>query len=972
MPPVSGQWRSLAEWAQDPAFLARAAQEFPGLAEALSSPHSRRRVLKLMAAAFAMGGLDGCDIGAPGGRLIPAVRTAPNIIPGLADFYTTASVVDGFATGVLVKQQMGRPIKVEGNPQHPASLGATDVFAQAQVLDFYDPDRSAAIALRRHPSDRQAFLTALTQQRTLLARNGGAGFRILTGTITSPTLGTQLDVLLSRYPQARWHQWNAVSRDNAMRGAVLAYGQPVDIVPKLDPVDVLLAIDSDLLSSAPGHLRFARELIARRNPTRGREMNRIYALEPTPTLIGAAADHRFIAGPRDLQRIVARLAAAILQGAPTIGLPEWVGEVSADLTAHPGHALVHVGPDQPAEIHALVHAINEKLGARAATLDLIAPVAHAPADQSASLRELVEDMHAGKVSTLLIIDSNPVFSAPGALGFTEALAKVSFSVALTPTPDETFNAAIWAVPMCHSWEGWSDACAYDGTATILQPQALPLYDGVSPHEMLALCSGAPSPGAAGDTSANSSADTMKMVQATWMTRMGGNFAAAWHDALASGIVTGTRAAAVNPTLRADAVRQVPPALPDRALTMLFRPDPHLWDGRYANNAWLQELPRPLTKLTWDNPLLIAPDLARKLQVRNGDQVRLSSTAATAIVPVWIQPGQAPDCVVALLGFGRTQAGAVGQGAGFDFYPLVGRTDAATLQKVEGHVHLASTDHHNLIFDAAAGLVRRGTLAQYRQDPHFLGQKKPAAELYRWQPEGPAAWAMSIDLNACIGCNACVVACQAENNTPVVGKEQVLHEREMHWLRIDRYWEGEPHTPRTYFQPILCMHCEQAPCEVVCPVGATVHDSEGLNVMVYNRCVGTRFCSNNCPYKVRRFNYFDYAQEERRPPQSRNPDVSVRARGVMEKCTFCLQRIAEARIIADRENHPVGKVKTACQAACPTQAITFGDLRDPASEVARRKQSPLDYGLLEEQNTHPRVTYEARIRNINSSIKDVGG
>ncbi|PZR83460.1 MAG: 4Fe-4S ferredoxin, partial [Hyphomicrobiales bacterium] len=408
------------------------------------------------------------------------------------------------------------------------------------------------------------------------------------------------------------------------------------------------------------------------------------------------------------------------------------------------------------------------------------------------------------------------------------------------------------------------------------------------------------------------------------------------------------------------------------LAILFRPDPHLWDGRYANNAWLQELPRPLTKLTWDNPLLISPEQARQLKLRNGDMVRLSIGDASLTAPAWILPGQATDCVVALLGFGRPHAGTVGTGAGFDFYPLTGRADAPSLQKIAGHVNLASTDHHNLIFDEAGDYARHGTLAAYTADPHFLADRKPEPHLYRWKPEGPAAWAMSVDLNACIGCNACVVACQAENNIPVVGKEQVLREREMHWLRIDRYYEGSPAAPASYFQPVLCMHCEEAPCEVVCPVGATVHDSEGLNVMVYNRCVGTRFCSNNCPYKVRRFNYFAFAKEEQRPPEARNPDVTVRGGGVMEKCTFCLQRIAEARIVADRENRPVGEVVTACQAACPTQAFTFGNMAAPDSEVAKRKQSPLDYALLAGQNTRPRVTYEARIRNPNPSLEGGGG
>jgi MoCo/4Fe-4S cofactor protein with predicted Tat translocation signal len=986
MPPLNKPWRSVAEWEQDPAFLARAAQEFPGLAEALASPHSRRAALKLMAAAFAMAGLDGCDIGAPGGRLIPAVKSPPNIIPGLPNFYSTAIVLDGFATGIVVEHQMGRPVQVAGNPLHPASLGATDVFAQAQVLDFYDPDRSSAIAMRRRPSDRQTFLNALSRQRREVNGSRGAGLRILTGTITSATLAAQLDALLLRYPEARWHQWNPVSRDNCLKGTRLAFGQPVDLVPNLAAVDVLLAIDSDLLSSAPGHLRFARELMSRRNPARlpagVAEMNRIYAIEPTPTLVGAAADHRFIVGPREMAGIVAALAAVVLQGDQSSGrsLPAWVAKVAADLMAHRGRALVHVGPDQPHEVHALAHAMNEKLAARGATLHFIEPVAHSPEDQGASLRSLIEDMRAGKVTTLLIIDSNPVFAAPGALGFSEALQRVGFSISLSPAPDETFSAATWAVPMTHAWETWGDARAYDGTATILQPQALPFYGGFSPQQMLALFDDS----IAAETLSDGLPDTMQIVQMTWKNRFDTDFASRWHDALADGVVSRTAANSANPALRSDALTRLATgsgtntgvAPPDSAaasaghaspaLTLLFRPDPHIWDGRFANNAWLQELPRPLTKLTWDNPLLISPALAHKSNLRNGDEVRLTIDDTSVVAPIWILPGQAVDCVVAPLGFGRRHAGNVAAGVGFDFYPLVGLQGTPTLEKTGQHARLASTDHHNLIFNAAGDLIRRGTLAAYRKDPNFLRPQPraetPGAELYRWQPEGPAAWAMSIDLNACIGCNACVVACQSENNIPVVGKEQVIHEREMHWLRIDRYWEGEPDEPRSTFQPILCMHCEQAPCETVCPVGATVHDSEGLNVMVYNRCVGTRFCSNNCPYKVRRFNYYGYAKEERRPPEARNPDVSVRARGVMEKCTFCIQRIAEARIAADKENRPVGTVTTACQAACPTQAITFGNQRDPKSTVAKRKQSPLDYALLSEQNTHPRVTYEARIHN----------
>jgi len=955
MSPMNRQWRHLDQLAEDPLFVARAAREFPSLAEALTVPSDRRRILKLMAAALAMGGLGGCDVGAPGGHLIPAVKAPPNIIPGLPNFYSTANVADGYATGVVVEHQMGRPIKVEGNPLHPASLGATDVFAQAQVLDFYDPDRSAAIARHGLPADRENLQTALLTQRTKIAGTRGAGFRILTGTVTSPTLAAQLDSLLSRYPEARWHQWEPVSRSNVWKGASLAYGSPVETVPDLSAADLILAIDSDLLDSAPGHVRFARDFATRRNPTRTQKMSRVYAVELTPTLTGSVADHRFIVGPRELHQVILGIAAEILQSSSLSAAPDWVGKVAADLMANHGRALVHVGPHQPPETHALVHAINEKLGARGATLELVEPVAHTPVDQAASLNELVDDMQTGKVTALLIIGSDPVYTAPGALGFADAMKKVEFSLSLTPAPNETSAATVWAVPMAHEWETWSDARAYDGTASILQPQALPLYGGMSAHTMLALFSD-PSPSPALD-----------IVQATWKSRMGADFAQVWHGALADGVVPDTAAPKSTVPLHANAGRQAPPAPPDRPLTILFRPDPHLWDGRYANNAWLQELPRPLTKLTWDNPLLISPELARNLKLHNGDQVRLSTGDTNLTVPIWIMPGQAPDCAVALLGFGRGQVGSVGEDAGFDFYPLTGRTEAPSIEKVAGRSELASTDHHNLIFNAARDIVRHGTLIEYGKDPHFLSSGEKEPHLYRWKPEGPAAWAMSVDLNACIGCNACVVACQAENNTPVVGKQEVIHEREMHWLRIDRYYEGDPGAPDSYFQPMLCMQCEQAPCEVVCPVGATVHDSEGLNVMVYNRCVGTRFCSNNCPYKVRRFNYFAYANEEHRPPEARNPDVTVRARGVMEKCTFCLQRIAEARISADRENRPIGEVKTACQAACPTQALTFGNMADPDTEVAKRKQSPLGYSLLAEQNTHPRVTYEGRIRNPNPSI-----
>ena len=944
MPPVSRQWRGLDRLARDPAFVARASAEFPQLAAALAAPRDRRSVLKLMAAGLALAGLSGCDDGAPGGVLIPPVLPPDNTVTAGSRMFATASVLGGYADGILVRHDNGRPIKVEGNPLHPASLGGTSAIGQAEILGFYDPDRSRGLVRDGEPQSWSALLTTLAAQRDGLGQ--GAGFRILTGAVTSPSFVRQIAALKQRYPEMQWHRWDPVSRDAVRAGAVLGYGQPVEVMPQLDKVDLLVTIDSDLLDSAPGHLRFARDFAARRNPARTDHMSRSYAIEPTPTLTGVAADHRFVASPRDLVRIVPALADSVLGGEVPADMPGWFAPLVAEMKAARERTFLHAGPQQPAEIHALVHAMNEALGGRGTTYTLIGSVEADPVDQAASTRDLMADMHAGRVTSLVIIDSNPVFTLPG---FGEALKHVPFSMTLAAETTETGGRTHWTLPARHPFEDWSDARAYDGTVTILQPQAKPLYDGLSPHALLALFH------------APDQVDSRDIVRRTLRLTD-----AQWHDALATGVVANTRAAAITVPLKPEAGHAHPRQPAGGEVSLLFRPDPHVWDGRFANNAWLQELPRPLTKLTWDNPLLVSPGIAERLGLTNGDIVSIAVGDVRVVLPAWIMPGQAADCAVALLGFGRTDVGMVGQGAGYDVYPLTGGSGPVTLHKESGREVLACTEHHDPIFADAGEYVRQGTLAAFKADPGFLGERAEPPGLYNRKPTGPAAWGMSVDLNACIGCNACVVACMAENNIPTVGKQQVIHEREMHWLRIDRYHEGSPDDPRILFQPVMCQHCEQAPCEIVCPVGATVHDQEGLNVMVYNRCVGTRFCSNNCPYKVRRFNYFDYAGEERRPAIARNPDVTVRARGVMEKCTFCLQRIAAARIDADVANRPIGadEVKTACQAACPAQAITFGNMAQ-GGDIAERKKSPLTYALLDDQNTRPRVTYEARIFNAGS-------
>ena len=945
MPPVNRQWRSLEELANNEAFLARAAQEFPSLAHGLAVPQDRRRILKLMAAGLALAGLGGCQHGAPSGVLVPPVRPEPDALSSGNNMFATASVLQGYAAGILVRHDVGRPIKVAGNPLHPASLGATDPIAQADLLGFYDPDRATGLEHQGEPQDWQNLQRALATQRAQWSQKHGEGLRILTGTVTSPTLARQISGLQQRYPAMRWHQWEPVSRDAVRAGAILAYGRPADVVPHIDAADIVVAFDSDLISSAPGHVRFARDLASRRNPTRT-AMSRIYAIEPTPTLMGVGADHRVIAAPDEMARAMSIMGDLVLRGAPApSGSPPWLVNAVEDMKAHRGRTFIHVGPYLPAELHALAHAMNEALGGRGHTFDVIEPIEAAPTDQATSFHELLQDMRAGRVTSLIIIDANPVYTASG-LGFADAVHRVPFSLTTAIGPNETAAASQWSLPQRHPFEDWSDARAFDGTATILQPQARPLYGGISPHQLLALMLDFAAP------------DPLAIVRQTWQGR-----GSDWHASLANGVVAGTSAPPLDVALRPEAARGVEDASPSQQLRLLLRPDPHIWDGRFNNNAWLQELPRPLTKLTWDNPLLISPAEGRRLGVRNGDRVGVSVGGQSTTLPVWIVPGQADNCIVGLLGFGRGVTGAVGAGTGFDLYPLAYQHGPVSLRKAGGGEVLACTEHHNPMLAKAGEFARHGTLTEFQTSPTFLANPTLGKELYHWKPSGPAQWGMSIDLNACIGCNACVVACMAENNIPVVGKEEVIREREMQWLRIDRYYDGTMDRPDILFQPVLCMHCEEAPCEYVCPVGATMHDNEGLNVMVYNRCIGTRFCSNNCPYKVRRFNYFDFAGMEPRPTQARNPDVTVRGRGVMEKCTFCLQRIAEARITADMQNRPIGaeEVRTACQSACPAQAISFGNMAQGGT-VVERKRSPLSYALLHEQNTRPRVTYEARITN----------
>jgi molybdopterin-containing oxidoreductase family iron-sulfur binding subunit len=969
-------WRGLDELADTEEFRAFMAEEFPRQAAPLEASLQRRDFLKLLGASLALAGLSACARPSlPHETIVPYVQAPEQIVPGKPLFYATAIAHGGYAEGLLAESHQGRPTKLEGNPDHPASLGATSATTQASVLTLYDPDRSQAITENGAPRDWEDLAATLSDL------GDGEGLALLTETVTSPTLARQIAELQQRYPAMRWHQYDPLHADGAVLGARQAFGRDVTAVPDFGAADVVLSLDADFTNEGPGRLAHARAF-ARKRKVRSAEddMNRLWAVESAPSPTGTLADHRLALPPARIAALAALVAARLgVEGAPEAELPvgvdaAWLDALIEDLEAHRGRSVVVAGVHQPAEVHALAHAINGALDNLGATVTLHEPVEAQPESHRASLRALVEAMRRGDVATLVIVGGNPVHTAPAELEFADALEAVDVSVHLGLYRDETGQATTWHVNEAHHLEAWSDARAFDGTASILQPLIRPFYGGRSAHELVALLAGRPE------------ATSHDLVRETWSARVEGDVDAFWREAVYRGAIAGSAAPTVEATPSLGEL-ELPLATDD--LVLLLRPDPSLEDGRWANNGWLQELPKPFTKLTWDNAALLSPRTAEALEVRNEDQLELSLNGRSVTAPVWILPGQADGTVLLHLGFGRSAAGRVGDGVGVDAYPLlegdVGTAPEVEARKVRGRTRLASTQLHAALEGTGERrhIVRHGTLAQLRAEPeypHFVHPVKHLdADLYSDFTYDGHAWGMVVDMSVCTGCNACVTACQSENNVPIVGKDQVLVGREMHWIRVDGYYAGDIDDPDYYQMPMACQHCEKAPCEPVCPVGATVHDDEGLNVMVYNRCVGTRYCSNNCPYKVRRFNYLQYAELESNATElslANNPDVTVRSRGVMEKCTYCTQRISRARIDANNEDRPIrdGEVVTACQAACPTEAIVFGDINDPDSRVSAEKSSVLNYAVLEELNTVPRTTYLANVKNPHPALagSEAGG
>jgi MoCo/4Fe-4S cofactor protein with predicted Tat translocation signal len=981
-------WRSLEDLASDPEFHELVEREFPqqaiGWSDDEDSVEGRRNFLKLMGASLALAGLAACTR-QPTERLAPYVRQPEELILGRPLFYATAMTLSGVANGVLAESHEGRPTKIEGNPEHPATLGAADSFAQASVLQLYDPDRSQTVTFDGEVRDWSDFYGAVREALAAQAAKRGAGIRILTETITSPVIADQVKQIQALYPAAKWHQWEPAGPHNARAGAMQAFGQPTNTYYDVANANVLVSLDADFLASGAASLRYARQFAARRR-VRGDQtaMNRLYVVEPMPTPTGSKADHRLPLRSAEIEEFAWALATALgAANGPKSGdnanLYKWTGAIAKDLQNHKGASLVIAGDYQPPIVHALAHAMNASLGNVGHTVFYTDSIEASPVDQLASLQDLVKDLDAGAVDLLLVLGGNPVFNAPVEIGMRDRIRKARIRAHLSPYQDETSEMCQWHLPEAHYLETWGDARAFDGTISIQQPLIEPLYGGRSTLLVLNMLT---------DRPLTSSYD---LVKGYWANQhKGADFENWWRRAVHNGVVPDTALPTKTPAVRGGAIGA--PAAPrplGGTLEVLFRPDPTIYDGRFANNGWLQELPKPITKLTWDNAAFMSLDTAKGLGVLPEDQlywstegvpmVELTYQGRTLKAPVFVQPGHANGAITLHLGYGRTKAGRAGTGMGFNPYGLrmsqaMWHDVGLEAKKASGTYVFATTQNEHAL-DTRRHLYRQATIEDYKKNPEAAHEGVETIPrgltLYPDFQYNGYAWGMAIDLTSCTGCGACVVACQAENNIAVVGKDQVRRSRSMHWIRLDTYYSGDPNNPGMYNQPVPCMQCEDAPCELVCPVQATTHSAEGLNDMVYNRCVGTRYCSNNCPYKVRRFNFYLF-QDFETPSLKlmRNPDVSVRTRGVMEKCTYCVQRINGAKIDSERENRKVrdGDIQTACQATCPTEAIIFGDINDPNSRVAKMKAEKLNYGMLADLNTRPRTTYLASLRNPNPEIE----
>jgi len=977
-------WRSLDEYAQTSAFAEMLDREFPAGADIWQDADGvgRRNFLKLMGASLALGGLTSCAR-QPAEMIVPFVTPPEEMIPGIPMQYATAMNLSGYSVGLVARSNEGRPTHLDGNPNHPSSLGGTDVYTQASILNLYDPDRSTAVTKNGLINTWDEATRILGETVESLRANQGRGLRILTGTVTSPTLAGQLSALTAEMPSAKWHQYDPAGNDSAREGSMLAFGDYVETVYRYDLADVVVTLDADFFSVGPGRIRYAHDFVARRKDIDNEaDMNRMFAFESTPTITGGMADHAVTVAPSKIEAIARSLAEAVgvsgvRGGDVDASATDIFNACVKDLKAHRGSGIVVAGETQPPVVHALAHAINGALDNTGTTVLHTKSVEPNPVNQMASLKDLVDDINAGDVQLLVILGVNPVYDTPADIDFAAALQQVAHRYHLSMYADETADLCHWHIPESHFLEAWGDGRAHDGTVGLTQPLIEPLYESKSAIEFIGALAGT---GGKGRT----------LVEKYWQDRLGADdFESAWRVALSNGVIENTAMPPANVSLQTGFANAAPAAT-SGGIEIALRPDPSIYDGQFANNGWLQEIPKPLSKLTWDNALLISPVMAHSKELNKEDTVEVTFGDGRSVkAPVWVLPGHPDGAATLHFGYGRTHAGNVGNGAGASAYALQTSSErgialGATITKIGNRDWmLARTEDHypidHLVTEEGRHLVREANLKHFEEHTDFAQHMGHTPDedmtlLPKWQ-SAEHAWGMTIDLHSCTGCNVCAVACVSENNIAVVGKQEVANGREMHWIRVDRYYKGDVNHPEVVHQPVPCQQCENAPCEVVCPVGATMHSDEGLNDMVYNRCIGTRYCSNNCPYKVRRFNFYQYSDQETPSLQlGRNPNVTIRTRGVMEKCTYCVQRINAARIDAKKEDRRIrdGEVVTACQSACPVGAISFGDINDANSEVTKKKQSLRNYGLLADLNTRPRTTYLAKVRNLHPDLADDHG
>jgi len=1047
-------WRGLDQLAETPEFRHWLEREFPQGAGEFTDPVSRRNFVQIMSASFLLAGV---GLGATGCRrpvekLEPFGKQPDDYVYGTSRYYATSMPTRGGAVPLVARSYDGRPVKLEGNPHHPDSNGGTDRWAQAAILNLYDPDRSRHFYSGGTTTSIESAIDFLSGFSKKAQANGGEGLAFLIESNNSPSRSRLQQLISSRLPKARWFLHEAIDTDIHRRAASQAFAESVQPRFKFEAAKVIVSLDCDFIGSEEeSHNHIRRFTQGRKMEKAGDSMSRLYIVEALMSLTGVNADHRLRLPASAVGQIASALMAEVTGSVNAVGLPSgvkpaWVAECAKDLLANKGASLVVAGHRQPLEVHLLAHALNAALGNLGKTIEFIP----APDFREAGIVELAAALNAGQVDTLVILGANPGYTAPVDLDWSKTQRKAKTVIRLGYYEDETFADCDWHIPLAHFLESWGDVRTSDGTLVPVQPLIAPLFSGWTELDLLARI--------AGETVTS----PYEIVRATFGKLVSGDVELAWRKFLYSGYLENSAAQPVEVRLDRSQVDKALSgvavvAVGKEKLEVVFHRDHSVDDGRYGNNGWLHELPDPVTKLVWDNAVLVSRKTAVELGVKNNDIVKIELGGRSVHGPVFIQPGMADFTLGLALGYGREKSGRVGKGIGFNTYAL--RTAAAQnitagagVAKTGGVFELVSTQTHWSM--EGRPIIREANLEQFQAHPDFAksmnAEMPPASGPFYPSPfddlkkTGHHQWGMSIDLNSCVGCSACMVACQSENNVPIVGKDQVNRGRDMHWIRIDRYYSGDPAKEKflntfkvdekqqfeewiddvqVVTQPMLCQHCESAPCENVCPVNATVHDQEGLNLMVYNRCVGTRYCSNNCPYKVRRYNYLDYnkrpLQELKGPfynnalthktdgewdllrwwrdPNSgmrtsdewdlikmlKNPDVTVRMRGVMEKCTFCVQRIQQAEIAQKVKARDTGDIlvpdgaaskepaalKTACQQACPAGAIVFGNIADPESRVSKLKAQQRDYSVLDFLLTKPRTTYLAKVRNPNPKMPD---